>query len=223
MTMMHTSSHIRPFVFDSIFALPETDPAKVSTDELSLEIAALKADLALMQRDQETLIAAAKAEAFEAGLAQARAERDTALLAAVDALHASIEILDERMDEIASQVARDGAEVSLAAADLLAGRAIAHDPGLAIDEAIGRVLKQVARGQELLVRVSPALKEEVEGLIATRQAQDRRRLNLQVVCDPNLAPGDAYIEWDQGALALDAGARRQAICAELEALLPCQQ
>ncbi|SEI78235.1 flagellar assembly protein FliH [Sphingomonas sp. OV641] len=217
---MHTSSHIRPFIFDSIFALPETDPSKASTDELHLEIAALRADLALMQQDQAALVAAARAEAFEAGLQQARDEREAAMLAAVDALQASLEMLDERMDEIASQVARDGAEVSLAAADLLAGRAIARDPALSIDEAIGRVLKQVARGQELLVRVSPAVIEEVERLIAARQASDRRRLNLQVVSDPSLAPGDAFIEWDQGALALDADARRQAILAELEALMP---
>lgn len=217
---MHTSAHIRPFVFDSIFALPETDPAKVSTDDLQLEIAALHAELALVRQDGETAIAAARAEAFEAGLAQARAERDTAMLAAVDALQASIEQLDARLDEVAAEVASDGAEVALAAAELIAGRAIDQAPALAIDDAIGRVLKQVARGQELLVRVSPALAADVEQLIATRQAQDRRRLNLQVVADPALPPGDAYIEWDQGALALDGEARRQAIVAELEALLP---
>jgi len=217
---MHSSSHIRPFVFDSIFALPETTSEKASAHELHLEIAALKADLALMQQDQATLLEAVRAEAFEAGLQQARGERETAMLAAVDALQASIEHLDGRMDEIAVEVARDGAEVSLAAAELLAGRAIAEQPALAIDDAIGRVLRQVARGQELLVRVSPALAEDVERLIATRQSQDRRRLNLQVVSDPALAPGDAFIEWDQGALALDAEARRQAIVAELEALLP---
>lgn len=217
---MHTSSHIRPFVFDSIFAIPETDPAKVSTSELQLEIAALKADLALLQQDQEMALAAAKAEAFEAGLAQARDERETATLAAVDALQAAIEHLDSRMDEIATEVARDAAEVSLAAAELIAGRAIDHDPALAIDEAIGRVLKQVARGQELLVRVAPTLAADVERMIEARQAQDRRRLHLHVVSDPGLAPGDAFIEWDQGALALDGDARRQAIRAELEALLP---
>lgn len=218
MTSMH-SSHIRPFVFDSIFSLPEAGTGKVSTHDLQLEIAALKADIALMQQDQSSLLATARAEAFEAGLQQARDERGTAMLAAVDALQASIEHLDSRMDEIASDVARDGAEISLAAAELLAGRAIAEEPALAIDEAIGRVLKQVARGQELLVRVAPALAEEVERLIATRQSQDRRRLNLQVVSDPALAPGDAFIEWDQGALALDSEARRQAILAELDALL----
>lgn len=217
---MHTSSHIRPFVFDSIFAIPETDPSKVSTHDLQLEIAALQADLALAQQEQEVLLASVRAEAFEAGLAQARGERENAMLAAVDALQASLENLDSRMEDIAAEVARDGAEVSLAAAELLAGRAIVMDPGLAIDDAIGRVLKQVARGQELLVRVAPSLAADVERMIEARQAQDRRRLNLQVVSDPSLAPGDAFIEWDQGALALDAEARREAIRAELEALLP---
>ena len=82
------------------------------------------------------------------------------------------------------------------------------------------MLKQVARGQELLVRVHPDLVTDVERLIAVRQSGDRRRLNLHVVGDDGLARGDAHIEWDQGGLSLDAAVRRDTVRAELETLLP---
>jgi flagellar assembly protein FliH len=106
--------------------------------------------------------------------------------------------------------------VAMAAADGLAARALEADPTLAIDEAIARVLTQVARGQELQIRVNPALIEQMEALIAGRQSRERRRLSLTLVADPGLAIGDALISWTQGGLALDADARRTAILAELD-------
>ena len=79
----------------------------------------------------------------------------------------------------------------------------------------GRVLTQVARGQELRVRVHPDLAERMEAVIAERQSRDRRRLSLTVIADDALAVGDALIAWEQGGLTLDAAARRAAILTEL--------
>jgi flagellar assembly protein FliH len=77
------------------------------------------------------------------------------------------------------------------------------------------VLTQVARGQELHIRVHPELVDATEALIAGRQSRDRRRLSLTVISDDTLAIGDALIAWEQGGLTLDAAARRSAILAEL--------
>ena len=217
---MDASFHIRPFAFDRVFSMSSAPDGAAPPEDLQLQIATLQAEAALLRVEHERTLAVARAEAFEAGLAQAREERDTALLSAVDALHASIEAIDARMDEIAHGVSEDATEVALAAAEMIAGRALDAEPALVVDGAIGRVLKQVARGQELLVRVHPDLVPDVERLIAVRQSGDRRRLNLHVVSDEALAPGDAHIEWDQGGLSLDAAARRDAVRAELETLLP---
>jgi flagellar assembly protein FliH len=165
-------------------------------------------------------IALARAEGFEAGLAQARAERDVALLSAVDALHAGIESLDERFEDVSRRVTGEAAEIALAAADMIAGRAIDAAPVETIDAAIGRALSQVARGTELEIRVHPDLIEAIEARIADRQSRDRRKLNLNVVGDVTITVGDAMIGWEQGGLALDATARRQAVLDELETLLP---
>ena len=217
---MDASFHIRPFAFDRVFAMPSAMDAAARPEDLQLQIATLEAEAALMRVEHERTLAVARAEAFEAGLDQARGERETALLSAADALHASIEAIDARMDEVTRAVSEDATEVALAAAELIAGRMLADEPAAAVDGAIGRVLKQVARGQELVVRVHPSLLPEVERLVAVRQSGDRRRLNLHVVSDETLTLGDAHIEWDQGGLSLDAEARREVVRAELDTLLP---
>lgn len=217
---MDASFHIKPFAFDRIFAMAGSATPGLRMEDLQMQIDLLEAEALRMRDDQDAMLALARADGFEAGLMQARSERETAYLAAADALQASLEFDEGRFQELVAQMQQDAAEVALSAADVLAARAIEAAPAAAIGDAIGRVLKQVARGQELLVRVHPALVAEVERLIAERQAGDRRRLNLQVVGEDTLAEGDAHIEWDQGGLVLDAAARADAIRSELSALLP---
>ncbi|WP_256731644.1 hypothetical protein [Sphingomonas sp. dw_22] len=103
---------------------------------------------------------------------------------------------------------------------MVAGRALEAAPAAAIDAAIGRVLGQVARGTELQIRVHPDLVADIEAKIVQRQSQDRRKLNLFVTADADLVLGDAVIGWEEGGLTLSAAARREAITAELESLLP---
>ena len=215
--------HVERFGFDRIFTAQQSEePTGASLDDLTLELASLRAELALLKSDQATQIAIARAEGFEAGLAEARTERDTALLSAVDALQAGIETLDERFGEVSDRVTGEAAQIAVAAADMIAGRALALSPEATIDEAIGRVLSQVARGTELEIRVHPELIEALEAKIAERQSKDRRKLNLTVVGDVTLTRGDAMIGWEQGGLALNADARREAVMTELETLLPSE-
>lgn len=212
--------NVERFAFDRIFSTPASEGATVPSGDMLLEISALRAELALLRSDVDAQLALARAQGFEAGLAQARAEREVALLSAVDALHAGIESLDERFEDVSRRVTGEAAEIALAAADMIAGRAIDAAPAEAIDAAIGRALGQVARGTELEIRVHPDLIEAIEARIADRQSRDRRKLNLNVVGDVTVAIGDALIGWEQGGLALDATARRQAVLDELETLLP---
>jgi flagellar assembly protein FliH len=212
--------NVERFAFDRIFAAPQSGGSAAPSGDALLEISALRAELALLRSDQEAQLALARAQGFDAGLAQARAERDVALLSAVDALQAGLEAIDDRFEEVSARLSGEASEVALAAAEMIAGRALDLAPADAVDAAIGRVLAQVARGTELEVRVHPDMIEPVEARLAQRQANDRRKLHLTVIGDVTLAPGDALIGWEQGGLALDAAARRAAVMAELETLLP---
>jgi flagellar assembly protein FliH len=215
---MSMHAHVERFGFDRVFQVPPSRGAPMGMDA-SLEVAALRAELALLRNDQESALALARAQGYEDGLSQARSEREVALLSAVDALQAGIEGIDAQFGQVSERVTGEATEVALAAAELIAGRALEVAPGVAIDEALGRVLGQVARGTELQVRVHPDLIEDIEGRIADRQSRDRRKLNLTVVPDSTIAVGDARIGWEEGGLALDADARRQAVVDELETLL----
>jgi len=207
---MDAAFHVKPFAFDRIFTT-----AQPVVRDTAGELATLNAELDLLKLRFDSEIAIARADGFEAGLAQAREEIGAALLAATDALHASIETVESAFEGIEERLSGVAAEVAMAAAEGLAGHALALDPTVAIDAAIGRVLTQVARGQELRVRVHPDLAERMEAVIAERQSRDRRRLSLTVLPDPAQAIGDALITWEQGGLALDQAARRAAILAEL--------
>jgi flagellar assembly protein FliH len=211
---------VERFAFDRIFSTPANEGATIPSGDMLLEISTLRAELALLRSDVDGQLALARAQGFDAGLSQARAERDVALLSAVDALHAGIESLDERFEDVSRRVTGEAAEIALAAADMIAGRAIDAAPAETIDAAIGRALSQVARGTELEIRVHPELIEAIETRIAERQSKDRRKLALNVIGDVTIPIGDAMIGWEQGGLALDASARRQAVMEELETLLP---
>lgn len=218
---MITNAQVKPFPFARIFSEPTVAAVAAGVEEAALtaRIAELEAERERMMAEHETALDLTRAEAFQQGIEQARGERETALLAAVDALQASIEAMEEGLGEIEDQLTREAGELALAAADLLAARALEHDPSLAIDEAIGRALGQVRRGQPIRIRVHPDLVEDVERLVAERQAHERRRLSLLVFADTSLSLGDAALQWDEGGLRLDADTRRAAIRAEMAGIL----
>lgn len=205
---------VQPFAFERVF-VPSPPVAAEQRDT-----AALEAELIRLRESSQTEIERARAEAFEAGLAQARSEQTGALLAATDALQASLELLDERFAELEQAVTADAAEMALAAAEQLAGHAAALAPLAAIDQAIGRALQQVRRGTPLQVRVNPEIAAEIERAISERQSRDRRKLHLAVVSDAAIPVSDARLVWDDGSLACSAEARQDAITRELKLLFP---
>ncbi len=71
----------------------------------------------------------------------------------------------------------------------------------------------------LSLRVSPALCEEIERLLAARQGFERRKFQVTVLPDPEMTHGDAVIAWEEGSLAVNAAARRAAVLAEMGPLL----
>ncbi|ARS28935.1 hypothetical protein KC8_16830 [Sphingomonas sp. KC8] len=216
---MEAAIHVKPFGFDRVFRFASSEPAPANTIELTKQIAALQAENDRMVLEHIAALSLAREDGFAAGLDQARGERDTAMLAATDALHAAIDEIDARLAETADAMMKDAADVAFSAAEILAGHAIEQAPARSVDEALGRVLQQVGRGTQLRVKVHPSLATDMERLIAARVSKERRKLSITVVEDDVMTPGDALIHWDEGGLAVDAAGRRAAVMAELGPLL----
>src|SRR3569833_3500658 len=94
--------HVEPFAFDRVFSIAQADAANTTEDSV-YELMALRAELVAVRADGAAQVAVARAEGFDAGLAQARGARDAALLIAVDALQAGVETIES---EFAGAVAR---------------------------------------------------------------------------------------------------------------------
>jgi flagellar assembly protein FliH len=226
---MDMAFHARPFAFDRIFAAPPPDGRRSGAADggaqdrdagsLAIELELLRAERAQLEEAHRAELVRARADGFEAGLVHARADRETALLAAIDALHVGVEALTDSLDETRAQLLHDAAALARSAATHLAAHTLALDPAAPIDAAIGRALAQVSRGTELVVRVHPDLLPAIADRIATRQTADRRRLNLHVEADPALLLGDARITWDEGGASLDRTARETAVDNEFATLL----
>lgn len=218
--MMGAAMHVKPFGFDRVFRYHEAaEPEHSNNTELLDRIAALEAQIERMRETHEEALAETRRSTFDAALAEARGERETAVLAAIDALHAALEDADQRLERAAIDMRRDAAEAVVAAAETLAGHAIAQQPVRAIDEALGRVLDQIGRGTQLHIRVNPEQVSDVELLVQARAGKERRKLVVSVIPDDQLARGDAQIFWDEGGLAIDKEARRAAVVEEISPLL----
>lgn len=214
---MDQSRGAQPFRFATHFVDPPQGEDIPITDT-ALALAALRAEMEALRADQAVAIARARSEAYMEALGAMRAEREQALLSAWDALHAAWEAFESERATMIEQVRTQAGALALSIGEALAARALADAPGEAIDQAIGRILGQIARGQEVTISVHPDLAPDIEARIATRQAGDRRRLNLVVLHDEALVQGDAHLRWEGGGLRLDAEARHRAIEAELIAL-----
>jgi flagellar assembly protein FliH len=210
---------IKPFGFDRTFQTAAADIVADLGEDLLAEITSLRATIAQMHARHDDALHEARREGFEAGRDQAREERSQAVLAATDALHAALEDLDMRLSDQIRAIHQDAADVALAAAEILAGHAIDVAPARAIDEAIDRALQQVGRGTQLRIHVHPTLAATMEELLAARAGRERRKLELTLVPDPAIVPGDGTIAWNEGALAVDGAARRAAVMAELAPLI----
>jgi flagellar assembly protein FliH len=220
--------HVKPFGFDRVFHVAGSEPAAAEPDTanarpdaatLQARIAALQDELAALHATHHEALAQARTDGFNAGLDQARREREAAILSAADAIHAAVEQIDLRLDAAIGAMTRDAAALALAAGETLAAHAVALAPGRAIDEALDRVLHQVARGTQLTVKVHPDLLAEVEARIGVRIRNERRKLSITALGDAAVPMGDAQIQWDEGGVSLDRAAREAAVRAELAPLL----
>jgi flagellar assembly protein FliH len=219
--MMEAAIHVKPFGFDRVFHLSGAEAPEDVTDDsppLVDQVDELQARIVAIEEAHRAELGRARADGFAAGLDQARHDRETAVLSAADAINAAIEQIDLRLDWAIEAMTSDAAAAAFAAGEALAGHAIDHLPTRAIDEALDRVLRQVARGTALTIKVHPSLFDDIQRQIVERASQDRRKLVITAIADEATPVGDADIVWEEGGLTVSMEARRAAVLAEIEPL-----
>ena len=159
----------------------------------------------------ETAMAAMLQEARREGFAQglAEGERSTAAQAARQ-LAASAEDLANRVsamaasvDDAKKQAIAEAVGLAMSVARKLAGGLIARQPAAEIETLVVECLATLNGVPHLVIRCEPSLADAVRDLATARMQTSGFTGRLVVLGDPDIAVGDARIEWADGGVVRD--------------------
>ena len=156
------------------------------------------------------LIEAAREEARAAGIAEgertAAARAAKQLAAAADRLADHAAAIAAASDDALKQALADGVKLALATARRLAGSLIAREPVAEIEALLIECLSTLDGVPHLVVRCHPDLAEAVRDMATARIQTSGFTGRLVVLGEPELALGDARIEWADGGIVRDIDA-----------------
>ncbi|MBN9364547.1 MULTISPECIES: FliH/SctL family protein [unclassified Devosia] len=153
------------------------------------------------------LIEEARREGREAGLAEgertAVARAAKAEAAAAEALAVRVAAMAAGMDDARKQTMAEAIELSLSIARKLAGGLIARQPTVEIEQLVAECMATLDGVPHLVIRCDPALADAVRDIATSRMTTSGFTGRLVVLGDPDIAVGDARIEWADGGVVRD--------------------
>ncbi|MDC9825213.1 FliH/SctL family protein [Devosia sp. ZB163] len=153
------------------------------------------------------LLAAARAEGVAAGRAEgertALANAAKAQAAAAEALGSRVAAMAAAMDDARKQAVADGVELSLSIARKLAGGLIAREPTVEIETLVAECMATLDGVPHLVIRCEPMLADAVRDIATGKMTTSGFTGRLVVLGDPDVAIGDARIEWADGGVVRD--------------------
>ncbi|MDP4021510.1 FliH/SctL family protein [Methylobacterium sp. NEAU 140] len=185
-----------PFLFETDFRRP-----RPSADALRAAEAAAQAE------------AAAHARGVQEGRLQAEAQVQGRLADALNRLALAATGLLAQADARDAEREAQAAEVAVLIARKVAGDALEAAPLAGIGEAARAALHHLRGVPHLVVRVHESLVEEAEALMRRLARERGYEGRLVVLGAPDIAPGDARIEWADGGVVRER-ARIEAAVAE---------
>lgn len=153
------------------------------------------------------LLAEARREGHAAGLAEgertatARAEKQVA--AAAEALAGKAAAMAATIDDTKKQVVAEAVTLALSIARKLAGRMIATDPTAEIEALVAECLATLDGVPHLVIRCEPMLADRVRDIATGKMTHSGFTGRLVVLGDPDIAIGDARLEWADGGVVRD--------------------
>jgi flagellar assembly protein FliH len=153
------------------------------------------------------LLAEARREGHAAGLAEgertatARAEKQVA--AAAEALAGKVAAMAATIDDAKKQAVAEAVALALSIARKLAGRMIAAEPAAEIEALIVECLQSLEGVPHLVIRCEPMLADRVRDIATAKISHSGFTGRLVVLGDPDIAIGDARLEWADGGVVRD--------------------
>ena len=200
------------FTFERRFGDRRGNPLVFEEKEPTLTVSAHEAALAEADR-------AAYARGFAEAQAATRAEESTRHADALEALRACMDRLSGELARLNAHAAGEAIRFGLAFARTLAAGLVSRFPLARIEDAARGIFADVRGAPHLALSVAPDLvtgaRERVGALTRERGFEGR----LVVLGDPEIAAGDAKLEWADGGVILDRAATERRIAAAVAELL----
>jgi flagellar assembly protein FliH len=182
--------------------------------------AAPEADRSIHPDEHQRLIAQAEEAGFSRGLATGRdatMQSQTARIAEAceriaEGVAGALAVLDAQ----AHQREADAVQLALVLAQKLGGTALAKFPFAEIEAAAVDCFSETRNSPHVVIRIAPDLVEEVEQRLAAIAAEKGFTGRLIVLGEPEVAPGDARLEWADGGVVRDRSAILAAIAGAVE-------
>lgn len=159
-------------------------------------------DSALAER-----LAEARREGHAAGFAEGQrtaiVQAEQQIAAAAEALADKVVAMAGTIDEARKQAVAEAVGLSLSIARKLAGRMIAAQPTAEIEALIAECLQSLEGVPHLVIRCEPMLADRVRDIATSRISHSGFTGRLVVLGDPEIAIGDARLEWADGGIVRD--------------------
>ena len=153
------------------------------------------------------LLAEARREGHAAGLADGQrtavAQAEKQVAAAAEALAGKVAAMAATIDDAKKQAVAEAVTLSLSIARKLAGRMIAAEPTAEIEALIVDCLQSLEGVPHLVIRCEPMLADRVRDIATSKISHSGFTGRLVVLGDPDIAIGDARLEWADGGVVRD--------------------
>lgn len=177
----------RPFLFETDFRRPKASASDLRAAE-----------------DAARAVAEAHARGLREGraqaLAEAQAQTEARLADAMTRLSLATAGLINQTDARDAEREAQAIDIAVLLARKVAGEALGIQPLAAIGEAARAALQHLRGVPHLVVRVHDGLVDDTEALMKRLARERGYEGRLVVLGDPDLAPGDARIEWADGGI-----------------------
>lgn len=153
------------------------------------------------------LLAEARREGHAAGLAEGQrtaiAQAEQQVAASAEALAGKVAAMAATIDDMRRQSVAEAVNLALSIARKLAGRMIATQPTAEIEALIAECLQSLEGVPHLVIRCEPMLADRVRDIATEKISHSGFTGRLVVLGDPDIAIGDARLEWADGGIVRD--------------------